>query len=148
MNKLDLLALDLEGTLISNGMSVFPRPGIHAFLELCAAHSHRLVSFTSLSPERARHIAHVLASHNEAPAWFADLDVIEWEGPHKDLRLAHPTCLERAYRLDDYEGYVHPDQRAQWIPVRCFEPPYSANDDELQRLGEVIVSLTTDARLP
>jgi hypothetical protein len=33
--RISVLALDLEGTLISNAVSQFPRPGLLAFLECC-----------------------------------------------------------------------------------------------------------------
>jgi hypothetical protein len=31
-----VIALDLEGTLISNAVSQFPRPGLYSFLEYCS----------------------------------------------------------------------------------------------------------------
>lgn len=34
MMRPTVLALDLEGTLISNAMSQIPRPGLHAFLTM------------------------------------------------------------------------------------------------------------------
>jgi hypothetical protein len=56
------IALDLEGTLISNAVSQFPRPGLFTFLEYChqnfvgvASHFEtRLVIFTAIDEVRFR----------------------------------------------------------------------------------------------
>jgi hypothetical protein len=40
------IALDLEGTLISNAVRSFPRPGLSAFLDFCQAHFERVVLFS------------------------------------------------------------------------------------------------------
>jgi len=44
-----VLALDLEGTLISNAMSQIPWPGLAGFLNRCAELFPRIVMFTPLS---------------------------------------------------------------------------------------------------
>ena len=41
-----VVAIDLEGTLISNAVSQFPRPGLYYFLEYCYKNFDRLVIFT------------------------------------------------------------------------------------------------------
>jgi predicted HAD superfamily phosphohydrolase YqeG len=51
------IALDLEGTLISNAVSQFPRPGLFAFLEYCYQNFVRLVIFTAVNEVRFRSIA-------------------------------------------------------------------------------------------
>jgi hypothetical protein len=52
-NKYKVLALDLEGTLISNAVSIFPRPGLYNFLEFCHDTFDKIVLFTSVSEERS-----------------------------------------------------------------------------------------------
>ena len=49
---LHVLALDLEGTLISNAMSCIPRPGLFAFLEGCREMFARVVLFTAVLEAR------------------------------------------------------------------------------------------------
>jgi hypothetical protein len=50
------IALDLEGTLISNAVSQFPRPGLFTFLEYCHKSFDRLVIFTAVNEVRFRSI--------------------------------------------------------------------------------------------
>ncbi|MGD9830135.1 MAG: hypothetical protein AB7E70_06365 [Hyphomicrobiaceae bacterium] len=47
-----VLALDLEGTLISNAMSCIPRPGLFAFLEGCREMFARVVLFAAVLEAR------------------------------------------------------------------------------------------------
>jgi hypothetical protein len=57
-------ALDLEGTLISNAVSQFPRPGLFIFLEYChqnfvgvaSRFETRLVIFTAVNEVRFRYV--------------------------------------------------------------------------------------------
>ena len=43
VKDVEVLALDLEGTLISNAMSQIARPGLREFLEFCGDRFPRLV---------------------------------------------------------------------------------------------------------
>ncbi len=62
------IALDLEGTLISNAVSQFPRPGLLTFLEYChqnfvgvaSRFDTRLVIFTAVNEVRFRSISRTL----------------------------------------------------------------------------------------
>jgi hypothetical protein len=62
------IALDLEGTLISNAVSQFPRPGLFTFLEYCYENfvgvasrlETRLVIFTAVNEVRFRSISRTL----------------------------------------------------------------------------------------
>jgi len=55
-----VIALDLEGTLISNAVSQIARPGLFDFLEECRKLFPRIVIFTSVNEERFRSIANLL----------------------------------------------------------------------------------------
>nr|WP_313955409.1 NIF family HAD-type phosphatase [Stenotrophomonas rhizophila] len=55
-----VLALDLEGTLISNAISQIPRPGLRRFLEEVRSEFERLVLFTTVPKDRVRAIATLL----------------------------------------------------------------------------------------
>jgi hypothetical protein len=69
-----VIALDLEGTLISNAMSQIPRPGLREFLDTCAQMCPRVVMFTAISEPRFRNIARTLVGEGSAPDWFAVMD--------------------------------------------------------------------------
>jgi NLI interacting factor-like phosphatase len=62
------IALDLEGTLISNAVSQFPRPGLFTFLEYCHENFDRLVMFTAVNEVRFRSIARILFRAADIPA--------------------------------------------------------------------------------
>jgi NLI interacting factor-like phosphatase len=64
------IALDLEGTLISNAVSQFPRPGLFTFLEYCHQNFNRLVIFTAVNEVRFRSIARILVEAQNVPALF------------------------------------------------------------------------------
>ena len=74
--KVKVLALDLEGTLISNAVSQIARPGLFDFLEDCRELFPRIVIFTSVNEERFRAIANLLTTEGYAPNWFADIEYI------------------------------------------------------------------------
>lgn len=52
-----VLAIDLEGTLISNAVSQFSRSGLYNFLEYCHNNFCRIVIFTAVSELHFRNIA-------------------------------------------------------------------------------------------
>jgi hypothetical protein len=134
-----IVALDLEGTLISNAMSQFPRPGLYQFLEFCRNNFQRVVLFTAVSEPRTRNIIQVLVEAGDAPAWFAeDVEYIQWEGTYKDLRFIENAEPKDILLVDDQEAYIHPEQIECWIRVPEFEPPYSDLDDALSKLEELL----------
>lgn len=71
--KPTILALDLEGTLISNAISQIPVPGLYWFLEEIHALFDQLAMFTTVPEDRFRSIAALLAREGSAPAWFMEL---------------------------------------------------------------------------
>lgn len=103
-----LIALDLEGTLISNAMSQIPRPGLYAFLEACRGLVERVVMFTTAREADFRPIAALLVEEVYAPAWFRDIEFVTWEGATKDLAWIPGVQPEEALLVDDFEIYVHP----------------------------------------
>ncbi len=134
-----IIALDLEGTLISNAMSQFPRPGLYGFLEFCRNNFQRVVLFTAVSESRTKNIVQILVESGDAPSWFAeDLEYIKWEGIYKDLRFIGNAEPNEILLVDDQEAYIHPEQIECWIRVPEFEPPYSESDDALSKLEELL----------
>ncbi len=134
MNRFTVLALDLEGTLISNAMSQIPRPGLFAFLERCRVLFPRVVMFTTVNEERFRRIATLLVADGAAPAWFADIEYVAWEGETKDLTFIPGAAVGETLLVDDFEVYVHPGQESQWIEVDYFDAPYDEQDTGLARV--------------
>ncbi|MBA0386497.1 hypothetical protein D7U91_01435 [Stenotrophomonas maltophilia] len=126
-----ILALDLEGTLISNAVSQIPRPGLWNFLERAQASFQQLVMFTAVARPVARRVAALLSDEGFAPVWFRDIPCIDWTGSTKDLRFVSPI-LGETLLLDDQISYVREDQRAFWIEVPEFEPPYPPSDAGLE----------------
>lgn len=123
----NVLALDLEGTLISNAMSQIPRPGLFAFLERCSELFPRLMVFTAISETRFRPIARMLAGEGSAPAWFGEVERVDWAGPTKDLAYTGLPVIE-VLLVDDLPAYVHPGQEDRWIPISPFSSPYPDDD--------------------
>ncbi len=66
-NPPTVIALDLEGTLISNASSCFVRPGLSEFLEFCRASFARVVVFTAVREPRVRFILRRLAEEGDIP---------------------------------------------------------------------------------
>lgn len=140
-----VLALDLEGTLISNAVSIFVRPGLARFLALCRPLFERVVIFTTVKEPRFRQIAATLVEEGSAPRWFSEIEYIAWSGPVKDLSVIPYAEVDQVLLVDDYAAYIHPQQAAQWIPIACFEPPFACDDSELDRVLEELVRRVAQA---
>lgn len=143
-----VLALDLEGTLISNAVSQFPRPGLFDFLEFCHSTFDRIVMFTCVREAKFRQIATTLAEEGSVPQWFTTLEVVDWYGvlatfdyPCKDLRFIKDIDLSTdvVYLIDDMQDYVCPGQEDNWISISTYYAyPDGRVDVELERVREEI----------
>ena len=126
MRHLAILALDVEGVLVSNGVSQFPRSGLATFLDSCRALADDMVLFTSCNPVVVAGLQQTLVQEGAAPAWFADLAILYSPDGVKDLtRLGQP--LDRVAIMDD-QPTTPVEQRHRWIPVVKWESPYAADD--------------------
>lgn len=125
-----ILAMDLEGTLISNAVSQIPRPGLCRFLEAANELFEHLVIYTSVPEPAFRGIAALLVGEGCAPAWFAQIPYTNWSGATKDLGNVSPT-LGAALLLDDYRAYIHPGQEGYWVEASLFDSPYDVSDNGL-----------------
>jgi len=129
--KIETIALDLEGTLISNAISQIPRPHLLEFLKGCKCISERVVMFTTVREDKFRQIARLLVSERVAPAWFESIEYVNWSGHAKDLSFI-PNCnIESTVLVDDVEAYVATGQETQWFEIAQFASPYPDNDIEL-----------------
>ncbi|MCI1121068.1 hypothetical protein MOQ00_15285 [Stenotrophomonas maltophilia] len=149
--KPTILALDLEGTLISNAISQIPRPGLHKFLTLVQSQFDQLVLFTTVPEDRVRNIAELLVREGSVPSWFTELPYVRWSGRTKDLAFVSPRIGE-ALLLDDHGPYVRSGQEHLWVEVSLFGSPYPPEDDGLkiayQRLTERVATLARDGGSP
>lgn len=145
VHDLQVLALDLEGTLISNAMSQIARPGLRKFLDFCGEAFPRVVIYTSIPENHVRRKARILVNQGSAPEWFVDVEYIEWDGKIKDLRFIPGAEPEEIILIDDHEAYIHPRQRQQWIKIQPFETPYPVDDRELFRIRLVLERMSASA---
>lgn len=125
---LSVLALDLEGTVITTGGT--PRPCLAGFLSEAAVLCDQIMLYTDLSPARARQIAVGLVNRGHAPAWFGTLDCLQQIGPTKDLNRL-PGGAGRAVLIDDDHRVVHRHQEDRWIRIRTLVDPFPETDEAL-----------------
>jgi hypothetical protein len=140
-----VVALDLEGTLISNAVSAFPRPGLKRFIEFTLKVADRVVMFTTVREERARELLQLIENEGFLPAGFAAaVEFVPYSGKTKDLSAAGEPDSATVLLVDDQPSMVHPGQEAYWIPIAEFMPPFDQEDHELERVAEVIREIRDD----
>ena len=126
------VALDLEGTLIVNAMDARPRTGLAAFLEFCDQHFDRVAIFTTVDEPAARSIVNDLADRGVVSLrLLGRLEFVDWSGEFKDLRFIADTDPAAVVLVDDDWGWIHPDQRDQWIAIETWD---GKPDAELARV--------------
>ncbi|MAX50604.1 MULTISPECIES: NIF family HAD-type phosphatase [Methylophaga] len=127
------LALDLEGVLITNAISQFPRPGLKSFLEQCEALFDRsnMCIFTAVNEMRFRTIAERLVADGYAPVWFATIRYIDWVGEHKDLRFVRED-IDKVIIVDDYPPYIKQTQKHRLIEIKQYMEPYTHAMPDMQ----------------
>lgn len=126
-----VLAVGLEGTLVSNAVSQIPRPGLFAFLEECATRFDRIVVFSGTTEAKFRHLAWELAARGEAPEWLVSAEFVAWSGPYKRMRFVPGAVPGRYVLLDARAEAVPPDERGHWVRIEPFDYPYPEDDDAL-----------------
>jgi len=137
------IALDLEGTLISNAISQIPRLGLYVFLERCHLLVERVVIYTTVKEEKFRAIAELLVDEKLAPAWFSNIEYVNLGGKTKDLDSIEGAVSSEVLLVDDCHHYVHPTQESQWVEIKQFEAPYSELDTELNNVLNILKNITS-----
>ena len=132
------IALDIEGTLISNAVSQFPRPGLFAFLEFCRESFDHVYIYTAVRDETCVPIVRTLIDDGFAPEWLAEISFVQWDRSVKDLGNVPGCSVSESLLLDDNRDYVVDSQIDQWIEIDKFQSPYPDTDTELQRVQSVI----------
>ena len=138
MARLTTIALDIEGTLISNAVSQFPRPGLFAFLEFCRGSFDHIFIYTAVRDETCVPIVRTLIDDGFAPEWFAEIPFVQWDRFVKNLDNVPGCSNVECLLLDDNRDYVVDSQLDQWIEIDKFQSPYPHTDTELQRVQSVI----------
>ena len=139
MARITTIALDVEGTLISNAVSQFPRPGLFAFLEFCRDSFEHIYIYTAVRDETCVPIVRTLIDDGFAPEWLAEIPFVQWDRSVKDLDNVPGCSNVECLLLDDNRDYVIESQLDQWIEIDKFQSPYPENDTELHRVQSVIV---------
>ena len=107
------IVLDLEGTLVSNAVSQFPRPHLKEFIDFCLTSYDRVCLMTAVRSERAMQVLKLLADEGLISSAFLDkLEVVEWSGQYKDLRLVPKADLSETWIVDDQESYIQVSLRS------------------------------------
>lgn len=130
------VALDFEGVLVSNALSLFVRDGVAELLEGIRALGLELVVYSSAPPHALEAAIGTLVAEGHAPAWYAATARLYAADGMKDLRRVAED-VRTVLLVDDQERGVVPEQRAQWVRVNGWEMPYDA-DGELNRVLGVI----------
>lgn len=118
------IALHLEGTLISNGVSQFPRLGLWDFLEGLNSLGVEVVICSTLSQLVADEVLRNLQKEDAVPEWFLDCRRVPWRSRCKSIHDVLPGKNYVALLVDDYEGYVCPGGEEYWMEVPTFSSPY------------------------
>jgi hypothetical protein len=126
----NILVLDIEGTLVSNASSVYPRPGLKDFLMESRELFHEIVIYSGISHLSYENVKSHLIENEFVPSWFSELRFFRMEGRYKDL-LNIRTEIQNVFIVDDMELFIHPEQKAHWIEIKPFQPPYPADDNKL-----------------
>ena len=138
MGRETTIALDLEGTLISNAVSQFPRPGLREFLLFCAEQFERVCIYTAVRDEVCVPIIQTMVDEENAPKWILESELIQWDRTVKDLVNIPNSEIADCLILDDNPDYIVDTQVSQWIQIEKFMAPYPDSDRELERVTTVI----------
>jgi hypothetical protein len=98
----------------------------------------RVVIYTAVAEPRFRAIAALLVGEGNAPAWFAEIEYVEWDYTTKDLALIPNVVPGEALLVDDLPEYVHRGQEGQWVPVEPFIAPYPEADTGFIRVAAAL----------
>ena len=132
------IALDLEGTLISNAVSQFPRPGLRVFLDSCEERFNRVCVYTAVRDVVCVPIIKTMVDEQNAPSWLLETELVQWDRTVKDLSNISNSEIKDCLILDDNPDYIVESQVSKWIQIEKFSSPYPDSDRELERVQSVI----------
>lgn len=135
MKQRILICLDIEGTLVSNAVSLFPRPHLCHFL-LEVNKLANLVLYTSVSSARTKKIQNLLVDEGVVPDWFAKLDALSppYTTKPRVLAASYAPGASRFFLVDDQRACVEENEADWWVAVHEYLPPYDVDDEKLLRV--------------
>ncbi len=120
-SQYQVIALDLEGTLICSQQGITPRPGLREFLDFCYRNFPRVVVYTLLSKTHAAHVAQALVRGEFAPPEFwSKFEYISGPGRYKDLDHIPEATAAEVLLVDDTPSNINPSQKNNWIEAKSF----------------------------
>jgi hypothetical protein len=132
--KINTLALDIEGTLLSHASTMIPRPGLFEFLTFCKENFERVVFFSFVEEERGKQILNEMVKDGHMPEWVLTAEYVEAKGGRpgaKNLSLLG-VDPEQAYIVDDQPQVLPREQLHRLVQVSEFKAPYPADDCALK----------------
>ena len=135
------LALDIEGTLISQASTLIPRPGLRAFLEFCGGQFDRVVFLSFVDEERGREILNRMADEGHMPEWVRTAEYFQARGGKPGAKDLRQLGVEpgQALLVDDQLHVLPREQLHRLIRVVEFKAPFSADDTELLHAQQRII---------
>ena len=137
-----IIALDLEGTLISHASTMVPRPRLFEFLNFCQQNAERVVFMSFVDEGRGRQILNQMVDQGQMPEWVRLAEYFHAQGGRsgaKDLRQLG-VDPDQALLVDDQPQVLPPEQQHRLVRVIEFKEPFSAADSELERVQKCILA--------
>ncbi len=129
-----VVALDLEGTLISSAVRPVPRPYLNHFLSYCMKTFNNVVIYSSVKKERVDSVWSELFVQGFIPEELREIKSVHWKGRYKNLKFIKGFEPKQIVLIDDTEAWIEPSQKSQWIKIKQWSYPFSNNDQELKRI--------------
>jgi len=124
-----VIALDIEGTLISNAYHCEARPGLYGFARFCLERFERIAIFTAVPEDTALEVLERLVDGGHLPPEFLHRwKYIDWIGVKKDLIFIENAEPGEILIVDDDEHRIVNSQKDRWIPVT----PYYGGDEDAE----------------
>ncbi len=121
--KPKVLALDMEGTLVSTSKGIQVRPYLWELLSFAYAEFERVVLYTRLSKPAARQIvASLVQNHFAPPVFLQRFEYIEGPTEYKDLLAISEVDWTEVLIVDDNPTNAVPEQQSQWLTLPSFTP--------------------------
>jgi len=137
------LALDIEGTLLSQVSKKVPRPGLYQFLEFCHGQFERVVFLSFVDEERGRAVLNSMADSGHMPDWVRTAEYFQAIGGRpgaKDLRQLG-VDPEQAVLVDDQPQVLPREQLHRLVQVPEFKEPFDEDDRVLKDVRSRLQSL-------
>jgi len=128
-----IIAINLEGTLISDAITCTPRPGLRRLIEVCIFAADEVVILTTTGTDETRRVLYGLGAKGLLPPGFPSVvRIVEPGTKRTDLSLVGDPATVAI--IDDRDIAV-PGQESRLIRIPQFEVE---DDDVLSRLANAI----------